>query len=116
MISEKPELVPLIKVGRSGPPLPKGPPRPCGAVCERCQDGERRRCQDVCTSLSFAGKKQLTWPDTAPEASQDQMRLPGEKGSWPEAPSILLAGGFSWGLPRILKASGSLFETGIGME
>lgn len=61
-------------------------------------------------------KKQLTWPDTAPEASQDRMRRPGEKGSWSGGQSILLPGGFPWGLPRILKASGSLFETGIGME
>jgi len=45
-------------------------------------------------------------------------RHPGGLGDspWLGGQSILLASGFPWCLPRILKASGGLFETGISME
>ena len=86
MISEKPELVPLIKVGRSSSPLLKGAPCPCitkavkntscEVVCERSEWGGQEM-SGCLHKLRFAGKRQLTWPDTAPEASQDQMRCPG---------------------------------------
>ena len=82
----------------------------------RDQSGVGRRCQDVCTSSGLLVKG--SWPGLTLPQRRHKTRwgVLGEKGSCLGGQSILLAGGFPWCLPRILRASGGLFETRISME